>query len=199
MIHQFSGFRAPITQLFELANTPFFPQPFRRACESFTTFNASSSHDDLWYFSINGGPNLIVSIETEVIARKKSNNQPEYRQLAVSSAITSICWWETYLKTEHEKLANWEAERAEFDRLFAESLAVSISVLGSPQLQGMNADRDQHRYAIWRGKTGLLILQQSAYDPQFGFDVNYWVQPWSGLDPIPTSPFIDWLFCLSSQ
>ena len=198
MIHKFSGFDAPIAQLFELANTAFVPQPFRRACERFATFDISSSHDDLLYFSMSGGPSLIVSIETELIARKKSLNQPEYRQLAVSCAVLSICWWETYLKTEHEKLANWEAERAEFDRLFAESLADSISVLGLPQVQGMDADEHRHRNAIWRGKTGLLILQQSAYDPQFGLDVNYWVQPWSGLDPSPTSPFIDWLCSLSS-
>jgi hypothetical protein len=56
----------------------------------------------------------------------------------------------------------------------------------------------------WRGATGLLIVQQSAYDLQFGLDINYWVHPWAGPDrtrnpPLPLSiPFIDWL-CLAPQ
>lgn len=188
MIHKFPNFDAPIARLFELANTPLDPQSFRRACERFATFDTNSSHDDLWYFSTSGGPSLIVTI-----------SQPEYRPLAVSCAILSICWWETFLKMEHEKLESWEAERVEFDRFYAESLADAITILGLPQVQGMDADERQHRHAIWRGETGLLILQQSGYDPQFGLDVNYWVQPWSGRAPSPTSPFVNWLYGLSSH
>ncbi len=67
-------------------------------------------------------------------------------------------------------------------------------MLGAPKLVGQDRDADAHRWAIWRGGTGLLILQQSAYDPQFGLDVNYWLHPWRGDDPHPGSPFIDWLF-----
>jgi hypothetical protein len=199
MIYTFPGFHPPITQLFELANNTFDPQAFRLACEKIAAFDPGSSDDDLWYFSVKGGPSLIVPLRTECTGRKKPNGGPEYRQTAVSCAILSICWWETFLKTEHKSLEFWEAERADFDRFYAESLASSVAILGPPRIQGMDEDEDQHRHAIWRGKTGLLILQQSAYDPQFGLDVNYWVRPWSGADREPTSPFIDWLCKLPSH
>jgi hypothetical protein len=193
VIHTFPGFNPPIARLFELANTSFTPKTFRRRCERFAIFNSPSSFEDLWYFSVNGGPSLIVGLETELTGRKKPNGEPKYRQLAVSCAILSICWWETFLKSEHKSVESWKAERVEFDRLFTVSLAESTAVLGPPRLQGMDADKNRHHFAIWRGETGLLILQESAYDPQFGLDVNYWIQPWSGSDPHPTSPFIDWL------
>lgn len=192
MIHTFPSFDPPIARLFELANTSFAPRTFRRACERFAIFDTGSSHDDLWYFSVSGGPSLIVAVETELIGRK-TNGLPKYRQLAVSCAILSVCWWETFLKSEHESLESWTAERAEFDRFYTESLADTIESLGPPLMQGKDTDEDRHRHAIWRGETGLLILQQSTYDPQFGLDVNYWVRSWSGSDPRPTSPFIDWL------
>jgi hypothetical protein len=140
----------------------------------------------------------MVTLNTELTGRKKPNGWPEYRLLGVSCAILSICWWETFLKSEHLNLESWEREREEFDRCYSDSLASAVEVLGPPGIEGCDTDENQHRYAIWRGETGLLILQQSAYDPQFGLDVNYWVQPWYGPDPTPTSPFIDWLCKLSS-
>lgn len=199
MIDTFPSFHPPIARLFELANTSFDPQTFRHTCEKFATLDTHSSDDDLWYFSVSGGPVLIVALETELSGRKKPNGRREYRQFAVSCALLSICWWETFLKSEHESEESWQTERAEFDRFYAESLTASIAILGPPLMQGMDADEDRHQHAIWRGETGLLILQQSSYDPQFGLDVNYWIKPWSGPDPTPTSPFIDWLCGLSAR
>jgi hypothetical protein len=193
VVETFPGFDVPVAHLYELANGSFDPQAFRPACEGFASFDASSSDDDLWYFSVNGGPGLIVGLETAPTGNKKSNGCPEYRQIAVSCAILSIGWWPTFLKLRHESLDSWEAERAEFDRLYAEALTQVIAVLGPPRTQGTDPNDYRHQHAIWRGKSGLMVLQQSAYDPQFGLDVNYWVRPWSGPDPQPTSPFIDWL------
>jgi hypothetical protein len=197
VLKAFTGIEPLIERLFELANTASVPGAFRGVCEQVATFDPSSSHDDLWYFSVCGGPSLIVGLETELTGRTKPNGSPEYRQLSVSCAILSLCWWESFLKADHKTLGSWEAERAEFDRFYRESLAVAIATLGQPQIHGTDADENQHQQAIWRGKTGLLILQQSAYDPQFGLDVNYWIQPWSGRDLRPTSPFNDWLCKLS--
>jgi hypothetical protein len=193
VIEIFPGFKPPITRLFDLANTSLDPQTFRRGCEEFATFDPSSSDDDLWYFSLSGGPTLIVGLQTEPTGRKKPNGWPEYRQLAVSCAILSICWWESFLKSDHKTLESWKAERAEFDRFFAQSLAVAQAALGPARLHGADADEHGHKHAIWFGKSGLLILQQSAYDPQFGLDVNYWIRPWREGQPQPTSPLIDWL------
>jgi hypothetical protein len=197
LLDTFPGFEPPTLSLFGLANTPLEPQAFRRACEQFATFDASSSDDDFWRFALGGGPTLIVGLETELAGRKKPNGWPEYRQLAVSYAILSICWWESYLKLQHDRLESWQAERTQFDQFYTGALANAGAILGPPRLQGADVDEQRHRYALWRGETGLLILQQSAYDPQFGLDVNYWVQPWSALDPQPGSPFINWLFRLS--
>ena len=59
-------------------------------------------------------------------------------------------------------------------------------------------DRTKDEHAPTAGRSGvvgvgLLALQQSAYDPQFGLDINYWLHPWEGDTPHPGS-FIDWLF-----
>ena len=71
-------------------------------------------------------------------------------------------------------------------------------MIGPTALAGRDRDAHAHRWAIWRGRTGLLVLQQSSYDPQFGIDINYWLHPWKDGDPRPDSPFIDWLFGVSA-
>jgi hypothetical protein len=173
-----SGFKAPVEALFRLANTPFEAAPFRAACERFGTFDASSSDADLWYFSV-GGPSLIVGLGDAGV---------------VGFAVLSICWWETFHPAQHTNHDSWEVERAAFDRLYLHELEAAGAVLGSPYLLGQDKEANGHRWAVWRGQTGLLVLQQSAYDPQLGLDVNYWLHPWQGGDPRPGGPFIDWLF-----
>jgi hypothetical protein len=192
-IEQFRGFQPPITALFGLANSSFSPTAFRKECEQFAAFDKDSSSDDLWRFSLASGATLMVALNVEATGGKKVNGWPEYRALDVCCAILSICWWETFLQSEHVSLRTWQKEREEFDACFSEAFSRTVQALGLPRIQGTDTDENRHRYAIWRGETGIFVLQQSAYDPQFGLDVNYWVQPWSGSDPGPTSPFIDWL------
>jgi len=195
MIETFAGFEPPIDQLARLADTPFEPVAFRSACNSFAELDWTSTDEDLWNFVLDSNPSnprLIVGVHVEVVGRKPSGH-PEYRQVAVSCAILSICWWETYMRSAHDTAASFMAEQAEFARLYDDALRQTVMVLGSPRLQGEDQDENGYRDAIWRGRTGILVLQPSAYDPQFGHDINYWVQPWSGSDPAPTSPFIDWL------
>jgi hypothetical protein len=197
MIETFPDFRPPVEELFRLANTPFEPETFRSVCESFATLDPTSSDDDLWNFDLDSNAKLIVSVAVERTGTKP-NGWPQYRQVAVGCAILSICWWETFLRSAHETDDSFNAERSEFDRLYDEALGRTTAALGGPLLEGTDRDARRYRHAIWRGKTGLLILQQSAYDPQFGHDINYWIQPWSGPDPSPTSPFIVWLCKLGS-
>jgi hypothetical protein len=178
----------PITQLFGLANLPFEPHAFRHACEQFASFDAST-FGDVWDFTLKGGASLTVVLETEKTGRKTPNGWPELRQIALETAILPLCIWETYdYREDHESLDTWEAERAEFDRYYAESLASAIEVLGPPRIRGEITDEYEFRrqYAMWRGKTGLLVLKQSYHE--YYPEVCYWVQPWSGPDPQPTSP-----------
>ncbi len=170
MIRTVPNYTAPIESLFNLANTPFAAAPFRQALEKIAKFNKSYSHDTLWYYSFDGQA-MIVGLDDAG---------------AVRGAVLSICWWETYLPTEHPDLESFQAERIEFDHLYTLELKAAINSLGPPQVAGQEQDDMAHRWAIWRGRTGLFILQQSAYDPQFGLDVNYWLHPWEGDDPCPT-------------
>jgi hypothetical protein len=180
MIERVSDHEVPVEALFGLASTTFDVVPFRAACLQFSEFDASSSDADLWHFSV-GGLSLMVGLENAE---------------AVEYAILSIYWWETFLAVQHSERMLWEAERSEFDRLYTQEQERAIAILGAPTLAGQDNDVDAHQWTIWRGQTGLLVLQQSAYDPQFGLDLNYWLAPWRGGDPRPSSPFIDWLFAV---
>ncbi len=157
---------------------PFRPLPPRR-CKRQS--DKSSSDADLWCYSVSD-LKMIVGLEDERTVR---------------FAVLSICWWETFLPTQHANRESFQAEQREFNRLYNEELQAATAVLGPPQLAGQDQDEHAHRWAAWRGRTGLLVLQQSAYDPQFGLDVNYWLHPWKGGTPQPTSPFVDWLFGVS--
>ena len=166
-----------IRPLFQLANTPMEPTSFRAACQSFGELDASSSFDDLWWFRC--APRLALMVSVDVY-------DPPVK---IRFAVLSFCWWES----EHGVPEVAGAEQFEFDQTFVTARNRTVDVLGAPLLQGRDADDQGHRWAIWRGATGLLVLQQSSYDPQFGVDVNFWVCPWTEPDVEPLSPLIDWL------
>ena len=91
---------------------------------------------------------------------------------------------------------SWEAERTEFDRIYAAELAATVEVLGLPRVHGTDQDENRSRHAVWRGTTALLILQQSDIDLARALNVSYRVQPWLGRDPRPTGPFGHWIASL---
>jgi len=188
-----------IRKLYRLASGSYDPQIFRNECEQFSVYRPEESDDDVWRFSMGNEATLIVTLKTGPVGIKKINARLEDVPLVVLCASMSICWWDSYSKTSHHNMESWACEREEYNRCYNDALEKSIGQLGSPVLQGTDTDENQHKYSIWRGETGLLVLQQSAYDPQFGYDVNYWIQPWSGDNPHPTSPFIDWLCRLSNK
>jgi hypothetical protein len=180
MFHEYPGFVPPIAQLFGLANISFDAAVFKATCEAIAPFDADSSDDNLWSFPFDprGEPRLLVALGED--------------RTEVDCAILSTCWWETSLRMQHRSERAFADERFEFDRRFDAALAATVAFLGRPLLSGADRD-DGYRHAMWRGRTGLLIVQQSNYDCQFGDDINYWVRRWSGPDPRPTCPFIDWL------
>lgn len=188
-----AAMRLPVEQLFDLTNADFLnPQDFKHKCQSFADFDAANSDDDLWKFSMKVDTNLqfTVSVWIEPTGAKKDSGYPEVLQTGISCGILPFCFWESDSPTVHQ---SGDSERADYDRLFNDVLFETSEKLGKPLLQGQDKDASAHQYAIWRGKHGLLILQQSAHDVQFGYDINFWVQPWKGADPVPTSPFINWL------
>ncbi len=180
MFHDYPGFVPPVARLFELANTSFDAAVFKAACEAIAPLDARSSDADLWSFPVDpcGEPRLIVAVGEDLTE--------------VDCAVLSICWWETSSRMQHDTEESFATERSEFDRQFNDTYAATAALLGPPLLSGSDLG-DGYRHALWRGRTGLLVVQQSNYDCQFGNDINYWVRRWSGPDPRPTSPFIDWL------
>jgi len=180
MFHDYPEFVPPVARLFDLANTPFDAVVFKAACETIGPFDAHSSDDNLWSFPFDrcGEPRLIVAVGDDLTE--------------ADCAILSICWWETPLWMKDDADESLMTERREFDRRFNEAYTATAAMLGPPLLSGSDPG-DGYRHALWRGRTGLLVVQQSNYDCQFGDDINYWVRRWSGPNPRPTSPFIDWL------
>jgi hypothetical protein len=179
-----------------LTNADFLnPQDFKYKCQSFAEFNEANSDDDLWHFvpKVDSNLDFSVSVFVEPTGAKKDSGYPELLQTGIVCGILPFCFWQTYSQKDHPTKESLDAEKSDFDRLFADVLFETSEKLGKPLLQGQDQDANGHHYAIWRGKNGLLILQQSAHDIQFGYDMNFWVQPWKGADPRPDSPFINWL------
>ncbi|MBX9671030.1 MAG: hypothetical protein K2X93_25785 [Candidatus Obscuribacterales bacterium] len=192
------AFEPQVESLYNLANTSFEPEEFKRCCQSFAPINPSSLiEDDLWEFQAHIDAPLTVAIYTEATGEKKATGYPVFRQLGVSCAILPFCWWETWMESDHPSKEQYREEREQFDKKFDEELERAVRLIGDPLKHGQDGEPRAHKFAYWRGTTGLLILQQSAHDPQFGEDINYWVQPWSGADPQPDSPMIEWLHKLS--
>lgn len=191
-----AAMRMPVDKLFDLTNADFLnPQDFKNKCQAFADFDKANSDEDLWNFKMKVDTNLqlAVSVWVEPTGAKKDSGYPELLQTGVSCAILPFCFWGNYAPSAHQSKVTHDAERSDYDRLFNDVLFETSEKLGKPLLQGQDKDANAHSYAMWRGRNGLLILQQSAHDEQFGHDLNFWVQPWKGADPIPDSPFINWL------
>jgi hypothetical protein len=177
---EYPDFKPPVADLFELANNSFDPPTFRRACERFATFDDLHSDEIAMFFSIEGIPSPLVAVTS-------------HDSDAVAHAMLEFYVWEDFLEDLHESHESWQDERDEFDRVYAEALAAAIEVLGPPLRQGTDDNEDRLRHALWRGKTGLLILHQTNCYCESGWGVVYRVQRWSGPDPQPTSPFDLWI------
>ncbi|HEY9788725.1 MAG TPA: hypothetical protein V6D17_25275, partial [Candidatus Obscuribacterales bacterium] len=137
---------------------------------------------------------LEVSLWVEDTGEKTATGYPKLRQLAVSCASLSFICWDKWTIEDHPSMAEYQKEQELFDEAFADELRRATEILGASLMSGRNSDKGAHRYAIWRGQHGLLILQQSAHDLQFGYDINYWIQNWSRTeDPEPEGVFMDWL------
>jgi hypothetical protein len=190
MILRYQNFRLPIQKLFDLANSSLNPPNFKSICEEFAKFDKAGSTENYWRFELYEKIVLLVGINGNN-SGDSQDNKPK-----VNTAVLSFCWWDSFLKSDHETIDLYNRDRLLFNQLFIEFLEETKIVIGKPLLEGNDDDEMGHKYAIWRGKSCILILQQSAYDLQFGLDINYWIQAWSGPDPKPTKPLIEWLYNL---
>ncbi len=185
MIETYNDFEPPIRQLYELVNDLSDNESFINRCQKFSVLDKSMSDSNYLRFQINEEIAFLIGIDDpeQNSSRKK-----------ISCAILSVCWWETYSESDHKTRELYNEERERFESIYYKLLKLTIGQIGNPFLLNKDNDQKAYNYAIWKRESGLLILQQSSYDPQFGHDINYWLQPWEANREIkPTVPFTDWL------
>lgn len=155
-LREIEDFVPPVQEFYDLIGIGFDLKTFGQACNRISTQDHSSSFDDRWYFNLHPECPLIVSLWME-----------GKTAVTISSAILSFVWWESPFEN---------AVKKEYNSLYETELNRAISVIGKPDHSGISKSDVELNHSIWRGKHGLLILQQSDLDPQFGLDINYWIQ-----------------------
>lgn len=116
-----------------------------------------------------------------------------FAQGRLLSAYTPLCYLEEFDPEFHPSEASYREARAELDEVYDAQLARARALLGEPAREGRDTDATAYRHAIWTAPHALVILQQAAVDPQFGDEVDFWIQRWTGALPRTTSPLVDWL------
>lgn len=124
---------------------------------------------------------MYVGVRTEANGRVGDLAYRAFKPIQIECAVFSFAW-----------LDELESE-VKFDQLFGEAFNEAERTIGKPTMRGMDPVPFQDRWAYWTTTTGLFVVQQSNYDPQFGRDLNFWICPHAAPDPRPTVPFFDWL------
>ncbi|GDX81432.1 hypothetical protein LBMAG42_32430 [Deltaproteobacteria bacterium] len=101
-----------------------------------------------------------------------------------------LLYWESFDPEDYALTADFEAARAEFDSEYRRIREPALQVLGQPVVESC-APGCAH--SVWRTPTNLRVLQQAAHDPQFGLEINWWIQPWNESSVPPFGSLIDWL------
>jgi hypothetical protein len=78
--------------------------------------------------------------------------------------------------------------RAEYDARFR-ALETTVSAsLGAPEKKGDTSDKDRLLYAAWRRPDSFLVLEESAFDPQMGFQTLALLVPLAARAELPRMP-----------
>lgn len=167
-----------IRQLHTLAFTPFLFAAFRSQWQAFGWSYIPDSSDAFgFYVTINDQLRLLV--------------QPSGGR--IGCATLPFCYWERYHPENHPTIESYRQARQGYDRIYEQVFQTTVAALDPPQYVGRDIDTDAHSYAVWRSEHALLLLQQCAFDVQFGVEINFWLEPHHGETFVPTSPLVDWL------
>ena len=165
MLHTLPDFTPPYADLVKLASTQFLPADFRRQCETFARYSESNSFEDLWYFKLNvPRPTLMVSVEVDYTKERGTR-----RQKRVRFAVLPFVGWEDFRSDDKTGV------RQQFDDAFKSAIESASSQIGPPDDTTTYSSDNFHR-AVWNGSTGVMLVQQSNYDPQFGAEIHCWMQ-----------------------
>jgi len=182
-------FSPPIEQLYQLTNSSFEPLNFKEECEIFSKYDINISDENYWHFRVYNKIALLVGINTEI--SKGISVIPK-----VSYAVMPFIWWESFMRSDHISENAYELEKNQYNQKYFDALKMAISKIGDPYLKGEDKDDIGFKYSIWRGENGILLLQQSSFDMQFGYDINYWIQPYTGRVIQPETPILEWLYSI---
>ena len=167
-----------IQALFDLASTPLTMAAFDTTSRELG-WDHTPADDDKYGYQIPIGGDLNLTV------------QPDADR--IGCLILPFCYWPDYEEEFAESARAFRAEKKKFADAFDNALAAATEALGPPTTIAHDLDEDENRYAVWTGSEAWLILQQAAFDTQFGLEVNFWLEPTRDAPFTPTTPLIDWL------
>lgn len=173
-----------VRQLYELANTRFGLNEFKERWQEF------GWHCDLDVCDVHGF-SVRVPDAWELVVDPAGSE--------IVGARFPVAYWETYAENHHDSIESWKLERLDYDRVFCDAAEVSMNVLEAPEVCWQDQDANGNRAVVWEGEQGLLILQQACFDPQFGIEINFWLDSVRLDGFVPSTPLIDWLTRRSRQ
>lgn len=151
-----------VKQLFELACTPFSLREFRKKWTSFS-WTCTPDSGDSYCFAVKipgfQAPLWIDSIGCAIIC-----------------AHFPFYYWEDYQPEHHTNPAEFERQHVAYEAAFQIAANLAAGILPAPAGHWVNHDADEHKAVFWAGRQDLLILQQAYFDPQFGVEVNFWLE-----------------------
>ncbi len=167
-----------VLQLFELANTPFNMRAFRERWAKYGWTHEAASSDSFGF-------------HVEIPDQWPLNVDPLGPEIIC--ARVPVCYW-----TEDDVDSGYEPgkvdqQRKAFDEAFVAAESVVRRQLSNPFMTWTDATEPFRQARMWAGLHGVLTLQQACFDPQFGLEINVWLQEGTRAKFQPTSPLIDWL------
>jgi hypothetical protein len=167
-----------VHQLYELACTPFTLADFHAKWNAFRWSYKPGLGDEFGFrVRVPGCWSLTVDpLGSEIIG-----------------ADLPFYYWEAYEPEWHDNPTEYRRERRAYDAEFESASKLALNLLPRPFLRWTNDDEDAHRALVWQGEHGLLLLQQASFDPQFGIEIDFWLEKCSASRFHPTTPLIDWL------
>jgi len=166
-----------LRELLELASTPFDFERHRDLWRSYE-WPYAPSHDDQYGIRLElpGGSWVLI--------------QPHGPHMGSYSA--PVCYWENFDQKSSMPGEAYRLERERYDHCYR-ALADDVTALLGDPLVTATETAPTCSYSIWRLAHALVIVQQAAFDVQFGIEVNLWLEPWEGPLPQIRPPLIDWL------
>jgi hypothetical protein len=178
MLHMRAIDQAAVRHLYELVNVLFTVDSFRVCWRRFG-----------WAAQVESGREYGLYVDTHLDVPLMLDPLGT----DILCAALSFCYWEEYDSAFHQDASEYRRQRTEYDDAYASSLSLAAGVLGKPKSEWRDQDANGHMAATWQGKTGVLLLQQAAFDLQYGMEINFWLEPVSLCQFLPTTPLIDWL------